>query len=173
MHSSHTTNPSSQEKGSALGKAINIYHNTSKDVKKQSRETQNLTAAVTWTIILDRIRAKQQPQASFLQLGMLCKNTSLPLSLEETFLYGTLGRNDLILVSILFYIFISLFPVTVSYSYIPLLCGTHTWQAHGHTQSHFLRLLTIHVTLIYFSSFPTNQPPQSHCTSWCLCLNPP
>lgn len=80
-----------------------------------------------------RIRAKQQLQASFLQLDMLCKNTSLPLSLEETFLHGTLGRNDLILVSILFYIFISLFSVIVSYSYLkysPPLWNSHlasTW----------------------------------------------
>lgn len=101
-----------------MGKAINIYHNTSKDVKKQTRETQNLIAAATWTIIMDRIRAKQQPQASLLQLGMLRKNTPPPLSLEETFLHGTLGRNDLILVSILFYNFYLIIP---SYSLLQLL----------------------------------------------------
>lgn len=66
---------------------------------------------------MEGIRAKQQPQASFLQLGMPCKNTFPPVSAEETFLHGTLRRNDLTSVSMLFYNFISLFLVIGCYSH--------------------------------------------------------
>lgn len=128
--------------------------------KKQSTETQDLTAAVTWT----HYHGRDQDQGCLLQLGMPCKSTCFPISPEETCLCGTLEKNDLILVSILFYNFISLFLVIACYShlnYSPPLWNSHPASTRTHVISFSQAPCYLHCIYFFFVCFLTSQPLQS------------
>lgn len=121
--------------------------------KKQSRETQDLTAAVTWT----HYHGRDQGQGRLLQLGMPCKSTCFPISPEETCVCGTLEKNDLILVSILFYNFISLFLVIACYShlnYSPPLWNSHPASTWTHVISFSQAPCYLHCIYFFFCLFP-------------------